>query len=489
MTMANATNVPIPYLSASGFVMPTESEILAGVIADIQAAFGGGLNLNIADTASLTTPQGQLATSLTAIIADCYSQFLALSAQVDPQYAQGLYQDALGNIYFMNRFPALGTTVQATCAGLPGTVIPASVPVAQDAAGNQYACAGGTIGAAGSLPLTFVNIATGPTALTGQLAIFQTIPGWDGITGATQTTLGQSVESSQEFEARRSASVAANASQSSAAVRGAVLASGSSLVPPQVPASAYVAENPTNTAATSGGIILPPNSLYVAVSGGNPAAIANAIWTKKSQGCSYSPSAIFNASVAGAALTVNSVTSGALAIGQTLISAAGIPYVTVAGAAVTIISGSGAAWTLSGSPSATITGIAAWSASVVVVADAAYAAPQPAYNVVYTVAVAVPVNIQVTLAQVSNPPSNALSLLQASTGLVTAFSGADGGAPVAQIGATVYGSRFYQTILGILPAGVTVLNVLVGSGSPTAYSQAMQVNQIPSLGNISLVLA
>jgi hypothetical protein len=72
--------------------------------------------------------------------------------------------------------------------------------------------------------------------------------------------------------------------------------------------------------------------------------------------------------------------------------------------------------------------------------------------------------------------------------LAAAFTGADGGAPVAQIGATVYGSRFNQTIAAVLP-GIPILSVLVGSGSPTAYSQALNINQIPALGTITLVLA
>jgi len=476
------TNVPIPTLGPTGFVAPQEAAVLAGVQADNNAAFGGGLN------PGLTTPQGQLASSTAAIVADCNAQFLALASQMDPQYAQGRNQDALGNIYFMTRFPALGTTVQANCIGLAGTIIPGGIPVAQDAAGNLYACPGGTIGASGSLPMTFSNVATGPLPFTAPLTIYQTTPGWDALTGATQTAPGQNVETTQAFEARRSASVALNASQSSASVRGAVLGTCAALVPPQVPSSVYCYENATNAALVTGGLTLPPNSLYVCVSGGNPGAIANAIWTKKSQGCSYSPSAIFNASVTGPALTVNSVTSGALAIGQTLISAAGIPYVTGGGAIVTITAGSGTAWTLSGTPSVAITGITAWSANVVVVPDTAYAAPQPLYNVFYTVPYAVPINIQVTLAAAANPPSNALALLQASTGLATAFTGADGGAPVAQIGATVYGSRFNQTIAGVLP-GIPILSVLVGSGSPTAYSQALNINQIASLGTITLVLA
>jgi hypothetical protein len=53
----------------------------------------------------------------------------------------------------------------------------------------------------------------------------------------------------------------------------------------------------------------------------------------------------------------------------------------------------------------------------------------------------------------------------------------------------VYGSRFYSTISQILPAGVTILSVLVGTGTPNANSVGTNINQIPSLGTITLVTA
>lgn len=480
------TNVPVPTLGPTGYVIPSESAILAGVIADLQAAFGGNLNLSITNSSSLSTPQGQLATTLAAVISDCYSQFLSYVAQTDPQYAQGIMQDALGRLYFMTRFPATGTTVTGTCLGLPGTVIPAGIAVAQDAGGNLYSCAGATIGASGSVSVLFTALTTGPTPFAGPLSIYQTIPGWDGINSATQYQLGQAVESTQAFEARRAASVALNAGGTTAAIRAAVLASGAALVPPSVPSSVYVAENPTSAAIVQGGITLPPYSLYVCAAGGDKASIAAAIWSKKSLGCTYAPSAQFTASAAGTVLTVSAIASGILAVGQT-VSGGGIP------AGVTIASlgtGTGGAGTYNLSSSVgTIASEAMTAATVVQVPDTSYATPQPTYAVSYTVPVQTPINIQVTLAAASNPPSNALALLQAAgTGLAMAFSGADGLAPASQIGATVFASRFYPTVAQILP-GAAIVNIQVGTGTPSAYSQAININQLPVLGTVSLVLA
>lgn len=91
------TSVPAASLTDAGFVAPAETDILTGVQADITAALGGNVNQ------ALTTPQGQLATSETAIIGDCNDQLLALFNGFDPRNASGRQQDAIGYIYFMER--------------------------------------------------------------------------------------------------------------------------------------------------------------------------------------------------------------------------------------------------------------------------------------------------------------------------------------------------------------------------------------------------
>ncbi len=112
------TNVPLPAFGPTGLIIPTESAILGGVQADINGAFGGGLN------PALTTPQGQLATSLAAIIGNCNDTLLELNNQMDPAFASGRNQDAIGRIYFISRNPALPTVVTCNLTGLPGVIIP-----------------------------------------------------------------------------------------------------------------------------------------------------------------------------------------------------------------------------------------------------------------------------------------------------------------------------------------------------------------------------
>lgn len=274
--MTGTSSVPAIQWTASGPVLPAEADILAGVQADQNAAFGGNLN------PALETPQGQEATSLTAIIADKNSQLAYVANMLNPDYASGRWQDAIGRIYFLDRLPATGTVVTATCAGLQGTVIPIGAQ-AKDTSGYLYTCTlGGTIPSAGSIDLTFTCTTTGPIACPiGALnTINQAITGWESITNASAGVEGRNVESRTAFEIRRKASVALNANGSVQAVRAAVLAVSGVL-------SAYAVDNPTDAAVVTGGVTLPANSLYVAVVGGVAADVANAIWIKKSAGCSY----------------------------------------------------------------------------------------------------------------------------------------------------------------------------------------------------------
>jgi hypothetical protein len=269
------TNVPSPTFGANGFIIPTEEQILAGVTADINAAFGGNLN------PGLTTPQGQLASSMAAIIGNADSTFLYYTTQVDPAYAQGRMLDAIARIYFLERNPAEPTVLQVSCNGAPGVGIPLNALI-QDNAGNTYTCTGsGVIGASGFVVLEFANLVPGPSPVPefGSLTIYQAIPGWDSA-GLVSGAVGVSTESDQAFETRRAASVAVNSIGALNSIQGAVLA-----VPGVL--GAYVTENTGSTSSVVGGVTLAPNSVYVAVSGGSASAIAQAIWSKKAPGCAY----------------------------------------------------------------------------------------------------------------------------------------------------------------------------------------------------------
>ena len=271
--MSGSTSVPSPTFGATGFVAPTEAAILAGVQSDINAAFGGNLN------SDLTTPQGQIAMSTAAIVGDQNSQMVALFNGVDPAYASGRMQDAIGRIYFLTRNPAQSTVLQIACVGLPGVSILVGALVI-DGNSNQYYCTSNVIiPSGGTITTSFAAVETGPLPVPSSVTIYRTIAGWDAAT-VVSGVVGNVVESRAAFEARRASSVAANGAGFLPAIAGAVAA-----VPNVV--DYYVTENSTNTSTTIGGVSIAANSLYVCVSGGTSAAVAQAIWSKKNPGCSY----------------------------------------------------------------------------------------------------------------------------------------------------------------------------------------------------------
>ena len=273
-----STNVPAITWTNGAPVLPAESAILAGVQADINAAFGGGVN------PGLTTPQGQLAQTETAIIGEKNNEIAYIANQVNPAFASGIWQDAIGYIYFMTRIQASGTVVNATCNGAVGTVIPAG-SIAQDTNGYLYAStADATIPSGGNVTVQFQNQTTGPIACAiGALnKIYTAVAGWNTVSNPAVGALGNNVETRAAFELRRQASVAVNAVNSLDSIRASVLA-----VPNVL--QAYVVDNSTNATVNYGATSYPlaAHSICVSVAGGVSSAIATAIWNKKPPGCGY----------------------------------------------------------------------------------------------------------------------------------------------------------------------------------------------------------
>lgn len=277
--MSGASSVPEIQFTPTGLVLPNDADTLAGVQADMNAAFGGNLN------PSLSTPQGQLASSYAAILAKKNADFANFVNQIDPATADGFMQDAVGRIYFMTRRPATSTTVQVTCTGLAGVTIPVGALV-KDTSGNVYASTqSGSISAGGTVVLPFAALQTGPIAcpagtITG--SPYRAILGWDRASNAADGVPGSLVENRADFEFRRQQSVAVNGRGSLSSIYANVFSVAGVL-------DAYVAENVTDANITLGATnySLLPHSIYVAVVGGVDADVATAIWQRKDSGANY----------------------------------------------------------------------------------------------------------------------------------------------------------------------------------------------------------
>lgn len=263
----------------TGVIAPSTEEIKT----DVQNLFlQAWPTLNIDDA----TPQGQLITSLTQIIASKNAQMLYVINQFNPSNADEPWQDAIGNLYFLERKPATPTIVNCLCTGLSGTVLPgldsSSEPAqAQSSNGQIYVCVSTTtIPADGSVMAQFQCATLGPIPAPADTVnkIYRQIIGWDTVNNPASGIIGVAQENRFEYEERRKNSLALFGTGSREAVYSKVYnVSGVT--------DAAVVENDTSEPKTIQGVALVRNSIYVCVNGGDNTDIATAIYNGKSGGC------------------------------------------------------------------------------------------------------------------------------------------------------------------------------------------------------------
>ena len=270
--------IPKIEITDVGYNVPTTQAINQGVWQVLQGAFGS----NISQVQG--TPQYQLATAFTAIIRDIYDHDVELANQFDPRYATGIYQDAVGQLYFMNRKTATHSVCEVTFQGLSGAPIPSGF-IVQDTAGNQWQTLGafnignsGTVKAqvecitAGAIEANINSITIIPTALNGLERVYN----------ETSAVTGYNEENRADFEIRRQESVAINGKMTDEATRGAVLAVANVV-------DCYVQSNPTDQTVTFGVTEYPAirNSIVVSVVGGSDYTVAKEAFIKAGTGCAW----------------------------------------------------------------------------------------------------------------------------------------------------------------------------------------------------------
>jgi uncharacterized phage protein gp47/JayE len=277
--MTITTNVPDIAFTPTGLSVPAESAVLGGVQADQNAAFGGNLN------PALNTPQGQMASSTAAIIADKNAAFAEFVNQVDPDTADGFMQDAIGRIYFMEREPGTPTVVQILCVGAFNYPINIGATL-QDTSGNRWVSQQSVnIPIGGSISVPFACTVLGPTACPANTVTtivsngITPLNGWDSVNNPAAGAVGANVESRAAFEFRREQSVALNA-------HGSIVAIGAAVFDVTGVIDVYAIENFTNGTVDTGPTNYPlvAHSIYVAAVGGAPADIGAAIFSKKNDG-------------------------------------------------------------------------------------------------------------------------------------------------------------------------------------------------------------
>ena len=154
----------------TGFSADDVSDVRAAVAQAWKQAFksDGKAELNTEPE----TPAGQIIDSQTASITQKDSELLYLANMFNPLKATGIFQDALAEIYFLQRKPAIASSAVIKCTGLPGTVIPVSAQVMSTADDTVWQNTEAvTIGSDGTCECVFECQSAGTTAAAENIFI------------------------------------------------------------------------------------------------------------------------------------------------------------------------------------------------------------------------------------------------------------------------------------------------------------------------------
>lgn len=269
-------SIPDIKFTPEGLVLPTEQEILNALFDVFDKAFSTELNRN------LETPQGQIITALTAIIADKNNQIAWLANNLDPLYSDGRMQDAIGNIYFLTRKGQINSTAICEFSGMPGTTIPANFELIDTNNNQWFLKKSVSILQNGTVESEVVANGTYSAERNTITKMKSAIVGLDAVINKTAAIKGTPIESRLDFGKRIRNSVAINS-------QGMVNTVYSKVANLEGVLDCYVTDNPTDNAITVGctNYSLVPHSVYVAAVGGDEKEIAKTIWIYTGNGCDY----------------------------------------------------------------------------------------------------------------------------------------------------------------------------------------------------------
>ena len=226
------------------------------------------------------TPAGQLIDGQAALVIAKDNEVMHLANMINPATSDGIFQDALGRIYFLTRHVAESTLVTCTCRGLNGTIIPYGA-IVQDVNGNQYYNTTiAEIDETGVVDAVFRCSQRGPIVVEAQQVnkIITVIPGWDSVSNTGAGVTGRDREGQQEFEIRRARSVAKNSHGLAESVEGSV-GNLSGVI------ACRIEQNRGHNPVEKYGVTIPGHSVYLSVYGGDKEEIAKTMHKKLDAGC------------------------------------------------------------------------------------------------------------------------------------------------------------------------------------------------------------
>lgn len=263
-----------PTISTAGLQTSSYSDILAYLIDAYQNIYGSTTALIPA------TPDYELLSIFALMVSDCNSGLQLTYQQRSPSTAIATGLDAVVSINGLTRGGATYSTVQLTLTGSANATI--TNGVASDSNGNLWALPTSiTLDGTGVANVVATCETAGDIVAPAGTVTGISTPqaGWQSVTNPVAATPGADAEPDSALRERQAVSVAGPSTTPLGSVIAAVAA---------VPGvTRYLAlENPTSAVDSYGN---PAHSISIVVEGGTEAAIAQAIYSKKTIGCFTNP--------------------------------------------------------------------------------------------------------------------------------------------------------------------------------------------------------
>lgn len=259
-----------PYIDATGFHMPTYSDIRDKQITDAKSIYGQDIYLE---------PDSQDYQYIATIAEKIYDAF-QIAQQVynnrSPATAIKTALDSIVKINGIKRQSATYSTVSVTISGIAGTVITNGIVLDKGSIKWDLPSTV-TIPDSGSIDVTATCEIAGPiVANIGEITgIYNPIYGWNGVYNSKSATLGSEVETDSKLRKRQATSTAQPSKTVLEGTKGAVAS-----VDGVTRSEVY--ENDKGETDSRG---LPPHSITAVVENGADADIAQAIFAHKTPGC------------------------------------------------------------------------------------------------------------------------------------------------------------------------------------------------------------
>ena len=271
------------YITATGVIVPDTSTIKTDVENEYKSVYGSDF---VIDPSS---EQGrEIDAEVTARISVLRNN-AEIANQINPNYAEGIFLDAIYAISNGERDIAERSTVICKLAGVNGTIIPKGSKVRDDNSNLWELNAAAVIPATGFVYASFFSVEFG--AITAAIGEVNTIVdgqlGWETVTNETAAVPGKLQQSDLSTRSQRKLELAGNTRNNTYAIITAI-----SKV--ENVASLSFRENNSASTLIIDGVTMVENSTYVCVDGGANLDIAEAYYNARSGGTAFNGNTTIN---------------------------------------------------------------------------------------------------------------------------------------------------------------------------------------------------